>query len=1158
MKKKYWRRFLVCLLTVSMVFTWTAAPRAAEKSVGKISGLNTVYVTSSSQLASGDGSSKDKPLHDIKKAFDAAADGGVIVIVDFYVDSNTNEKGMTTPSDKKLTIRGENNNVSLTLRYGVILENDLKFDGIKLETTSTDPQGRCFYANGYSLTMTDSVQCFVNNNWNQKAYIYAGSPDGSVITGRRAKIDVGGGNFAGIYGYGKDGAKVKEGSDITLRAYAQSDKLNTASVLNIYSNQTLTGSVENIGHLNIASPLQTVDLINVEDVTLNSSLTLTTLNEISISGDLDLEDYANLNIQSNLHVKGSLNGSGTISSSFRGQVISDVSDSNGELTFYKPEIPWEIRTEVTGSYKRWYAQPKNEQSVYYINGTDGNDGNSGDSPGQAFATVTKALEVASSGKKNISFIITGDTTVTEPLTLSIPGASFEISGIGVAPAKLTFEKPITMTNTTDIRNIRMDFSACADEDAIIADSAYITFDYNISMEGAPPDIKYQSNANGSGQQLEIFSGTFGSIRDVNKEAMLTLYNGKIQGKVEGWSYIEAAHDPYDENEIIVGGIEGADFLSVSVSKGSFIVNGDIQVSDLSTEGSAANLKITSGKKITADSYDNNISITVLPNNDHIGTGTYLAADSLSGGDGVTRIELLDTPGYLLLIEKVGAKYIGSLKTAEQLTAPGNITWDEQEKGKVTWDQVPNASKYLLELYQGQRNLASAATDTTSYDFAGDIRGSKGGYRVSIRAVDETNQYADSNETFSGIFHIYPKVKSISLDPNEMKIDIGDIVKIKASVSPYDAKQDIVWSSSEKSVAEVDKNGSVKAVSEGTVVITAAADDDSGVSSSCKVVVNKPVQKVQEIQLNQTEKNIFVGDSFTLQASVQPQTATDKSLSWSSSNGRVVSVTSTGKITAIAEGKAFVTAASRDGSGIKSSCTVTVKKKAYSINYVMNGGRNNQSNPSGFTDTPVRLKAPERSGYLFSGWYTDAGFHNKIDTISQKKDYRLYAKWQKISLKAPKVQTLKKTVKTNLSVSYSRVSGAEGYEVSVSTDSSFRSSAAKKWITTAAQKTAGGLKSNAQYYTRIRAYRVDSARKKVYGPYSAKTKGYSIKYRLNKGKNSSQNLVSYYNTSVRLKNPSRKGYRFKGWYTSKKYKKRIKSISKGKRINYTLYAKWKKK
>lgn len=72
-----------------------------------------------------------------------------------------------------------------------------------------------------------------------------------------------------------------------------------------------------------------------------------------------------------------------------------------------------------------------------------------------------------------------------------------------------------------------------------------------------------------------------------------------------------------------------------------------------------------------------------------------------------------------------------------------------------------------------------------------------------------------------------------------------------------------------------------------------------------------------------------------------------------------------------------------------------------------------------------------------------------------------------------------------------------------------------------------------------------------------TVGNSITYKLNGGSNSKSNPSFYYNQTVSLKNPTRKGYTFKGWYADSKYKTRVTTIKKGTKKNYTLYAKWAK-
>lgn len=79
-----------------------------------------------------------------------------------------------------------------------------------------------------------------------------------------------------------------------------------------------------------------------------------------------------------------------------------------------------------------------------------------------------------------------------------------------------------------------------------------------------------------------------------------------------------------------------------------------------------------------------------------------------------------------------------------------------------------------------------------------------------------------------------------------------------------------------------------------------------------------------ITLNKTATEIIVGDTETLQATIAPSDASNKSVAWSSNNTAVATVSTTGKVTAKSAGTAVITATAKDGSGVKATCTVTVK------------------------------------------------------------------------------------------------------------------------------------------------------------------------------------------------------------------------------------------
>lgn len=100
-----------------------------------------------------------------------------------------------------------------------------------------------------------------------------------------------------------------------------------------------------------------------------------------------------------------------------------------------------------------------------------------------------------------------------------------------------------------------------------------------------------------------------------------------------------------------------------------------------------------------------------------------------------------------------------------------------------------------------------------------------------------------------------------------------------------------------------------------------------------------------------------------------------------------------------------------------------------------------------------------------------------------------------------------------------------------------------------------LKKNKTYYLKVSGNGVSDYSIKI----NCKTVAtYKIKYNLNGGKNNTSNPTTYTGTKeIKLKNPTRRGYQFKGWYTDKSFKHPINKIAKGSAKNYTLYAKWSK-
>ena len=168
------------------------------------------------------------------------------------------------------------------------------------------------------------------------------------------------------------------------------------------------------------------------------------------------------------------------------------------------------------------------------------------------------------------------------------------------------------------------------------------------------------------------------------------------------------------------------------------------------------------------------------------------------------------------------------------------------------------------------------------------------------------------------------VTSVKLDKTELALTVGDAaVQLKASVAPDNATdKTVTWSSDKTSVATVDATGKVTAVAEGEATITAKAGDKT---ATCKVTVKAPVVAVTSVKLDKTELALTVGDAAVqLKATVAPDNATDKTVTWTSDKPAVATVDATGKVTAVAEGEATITAKAGDKTA---TCKVTVKAAA---------------------------------------------------------------------------------------------------------------------------------------------------------------------------------------------------------------------------------------
>ena len=261
--------------------------------------------------------------------------------------------------------------------------------------------------------------------------------------------------------------------------------------------------------------------------------------------------------------------------------------------------------------------------------------------------------------------------------------------------------------------------------------------------------------------------------------------------------------------------------------------------------------------------------------------------------------------------------IGEEVTIKFLINPSNATlketnWTNSDSSKVSMkDSVGYALIKGIE-------VGSSDIEITVKDYDGNVKTDS----VKVNVIN-------SNQPVL--------VSSIALSPTSVTLNPNGTYKFNVTVSPSNAtNKGVTWSSSNTNVVSVDQNGNIKALKDGMAKIRVTAQDGSGKYAEASVTVesSKPTNVlVTGVSLNASTVKMYVGQSYQLIHTIKPSNATNKGVTWSSSNTNVVSV-SNGKIVGKSSGKARITVTTNDG-----------KYSAYTDVTVINRPSSNSSSSS---------------------------------------------------------------------------------------------------------------------------------------------------------------------------------------------------------------------
>jgi len=332
------------------------------------------------------------------------------------------------------------------------------------------------------------------------------------------------------------------------------------------------------------------------------------------------------------------------------------------------------------------------------------------------------------------------------------------------------------------------------------------------------------------------------------------------------------------------------------------------------EGTAKNVDWTSTSgTVTLDAGEYDLKVTAKIDSDEVATGTLAAPITITAGQ--------TTNGGTVTLKPV-------------ITGTG--------KGKFSWDitivpTVTSATMTITPVGGGTAvtiDLAANGADTEELDI--------GYYHVlfeltnaskTVKMEEYLHIYKNLTSTYPAFTftadHFNVPVNSVSLNKSSLALTYGGVggpasETLTATVSAdvpenTPTNRNVTWQSSDTAVATV-TNGLVTAVAGGTATITVTTAE-GGKTDTCSVTVTEPVTS---ITVSPTTLTFTMGGTLTdtLTATVGRNTATNKAVTWSSTNTAVATV-SNGTVTAVAAGTATITATADDGSGVTGTCAVTV-------------------------------------------------------------------------------------------------------------------------------------------------------------------------------------------------------------------------------------------
>ena len=385
-----------------------------------------------------------------------------------------------------------------------------------------------------------------------------------------------------------------------------------------------------------------------------------------------------------------------------------------------------------------------------------------------------------------------------------------------------------------------------------------------------------------------------------------------------WKSSNAAIASVDANGKVTGVKAGEATITVTTEDGGKTATCKVTVSD--KEIKVTGVKLNKSETSLLVGGNETLTATVLPEG--------ATNQNVTWKSDKPEIATVDANGKVTAV-KVGEATItvttedgGKTATCKVTVSETSVAVTGVTLNKATLSLIAGASETLTatvapaDATNKKVTWKSSNAAVATVDAAGKVTAVKAGEATITVTTEDGGKTATCKVTVS---ETSVAVTGVTLNKTALTLNIGASETLSATVAPADAtNKKVTWKSSDAAVATVDTNGKVTAVKAGEATITVTTED-GGKTATCKVTV-KP-NLVSEITL--AALAIYVGESKAITATVKPDDATNKALTWTSSDETVATVDNTGKVTGKKIGTATITATAQDGSGVSGSCTVTV-------------------------------------------------------------------------------------------------------------------------------------------------------------------------------------------------------------------------------------------